>query len=101
MQKQPERHTKEQKKVRIYGPVATEYGAGDTGSWRAVRPDVNFPECIQCGTCERFCPTNIITVYKNKEECVTFDFDYCKGCGICANVCPKQCIEMIPERSED
>lgn len=100
MLKQPEKHISEQKKFRAYGPVATEFGSDKTGSWRLERPEVTFSECIKCGTCEKFCPTNVITIFKDKEECVVFDFDYCKGCGICANECPKKCIEMIPEGSE-
>lgn len=89
------------KKLRFYGPVATEFGSSNTGSWRIVRPKVTFDQCIQCGTCERFCPANVMTVYKDgRDACVTVDFDYCKGCGICANECPVKCISMVPEGGE-
>lgn len=98
MQKQQELRMKEYKKFRVYGPVATIFGSAKTGSWRLERPVVDFKSCIKCGTCERYCPANVIEIKKNQEECVLFDFDYCKGCGICANECPKKCIAMVPER---
>lgn len=101
MQKQQEKHTKKLEKRNIQGPVATTFTAGNTGSWRLVRPEVNFKDCIKCGTCAIVCPVNIVEVKKDEEECVVFDFNYCKGCGICANECPKDCINMVPERSEE
>lgn len=99
MQKQQETLTKKSKRCRVLGPVANVYAAANTGSWRIKRPQVNFEECIKCGTCERYCPTDVITIKKNEAECVQIDFNYCKGCGICANECPKKCISMVPERS--
>lgn len=100
MQKQQEKHTTELKKCRVFGPVATIFESSNTGSWRIERPKVRFEDCIKCGTCERFCPTNVITMHKEKEECIEIDMYYCKGCGICANECPKNCIDMVPERSK-
>lgn len=82
---------------KILGPVATEFTAMKTGSWRIDRPVVDMAACISCGTCERYCPTNVITVAKKPSASVKFDYDYCKGCGICAEVCPKKCIRMVPE----
>ncbi|MBG0765394.1 MAG: 4Fe-4S binding protein [Tissierellales bacterium] len=101
MRKQQEKHMKQSKKYRVYGPVATVFGSSTTGNWRLERPTVNFSECIKCGTCERNCPTNVIEIKKDQEECVVFDFNYCKGCGICVNECPTNCMSMIPERGED
>jgi 2-oxoacid:acceptor oxidoreductase delta subunit (pyruvate/2-ketoisovalerate family) len=72
-----------------------------TGSWRIERPFINQDICIACGTCERNCPTNVITVDKEKKEKVSIDWDYCKGCGICSEVCPKSCIEMVSEKGEN
>ena len=100
MQKQQEKHMNIQKKYRILGPAALEFESMNTGSWRMERPEVEFSKCIKCGTCERYCPANVITIYKNEEECVKFMWDYCKGCGICANVCPTKCITMIEERGD-
>ena len=85
-------------KKALKGPVATIFKAANTGSWRLERPIIDSEECIYCGTCQKFCPTDVITVVKDKENSsLTIDFDYCKGCGICFNVCPKQCITMEPE----
>lgn len=100
MQKQQGMHTKELKKHNVQGPVATTFTASNTGSWRSERPDVDFEECIKCGTCERVCPVNIVEIRKEEEECIVFDFNYCKGCGICANECPTNCISMVPEDTE-
>ncbi len=83
---------------KILGPIATEYTAMNTGSWRINRPSVDMAQCISCGTCERYCPTNVITVTKKPDASVKFNFDFCKGCGICAEVCPKKCIAMVPEQ---
>ncbi len=98
MQKQQEKHLKKSKKYKVYGPVATIFTSTNTGSWRLERPEVNFSECIKCGTCATFCPANVIDIFKDREECVVIDFDYCKGCGICENVCPTNCIDMVTER---
>jgi len=90
---------KENKKKYILGPVATQFGSSNTGSWRIVRPVVNQEECILCKTCEKHCPTDVMTVTKTgSDKGVTIDMRYCKGCGICANVCPKKCISMVDER---
>lgn len=82
---------------RILGPVATEFTAMKTGSWRIERPVVEISSCSSCGTCERYCPANVVTVEKKPEKAVLFDYEYCKGCGICTEVCPKGSISMIPE----
>jgi pyruvate ferredoxin oxidoreductase delta subunit len=100
MQKQQEKPMRQQKKFRVLGPVASVFQSTKTGSWRLEKPEVEFKQCIKCGTCERYCPANVITIHKDKEECVEFMWDYCKGCGICANVCPTKCISMIEERGE-
>ena len=100
MQEQQKKHTNQQKKFRVLGPVASVFDSANTGSWRIERPKVDFASCIQCRICERHCPANVITVHKDKEECVEIMWDYCKGCGICANVCPKKCINIVNERDE-
>lgn len=100
MQKQQEKPMSEQKKYRILGPAALVFESMKTGSWRLEKPEAEFSKCIKCHTCEQYCPTNVITIDKDKEECVEFNWDYCKGCGICANVCPVNCIIMIEERGE-
>lgn len=99
MQVQQEKHTKKLQKCNVLGPCSISFTAAYTGSWRLERPVVDFSTCIKCGTCQRYCPADLITIDKEKVECVYIDLDYCKGCGICANECPKKCIDMVEERS--
>ena len=87
------------------GPCALIFSSAETGTWRVVRPSVNTELCIYCGTCEKYCPGDVMTVTKDESSGkgkptgrVEIDFNYCKGCGICANVCPKRSISMIGER---
>jgi pyruvate ferredoxin oxidoreductase delta subunit len=100
MLRQQEKHMKKRNADNLMGPVATVFAANKTGPWRLERPVVDFDNCIKCGTCEKYCPADVITVNKAAKECVKFNFDYCKGCGICANECPKKCIVMLKERGE-
>jgi pyruvate ferredoxin oxidoreductase delta subunit len=76
--------------------------ANKTGAWRNFYPVVDKSRCIDCATCENFCPDNCILQKKNKNslkgEFYEADLDYCKGCGICAEVCPVKCIRMEMEK---
>ena len=85
------------KNKQLLGPVAAIFGSTDTGSWRILRPAVNYAECSKCGTCQKFCPTDVIVIKEDAVECIEIDWNYCNGCGICANVCVKKCITMIDE----
>ena len=100
MLEQQEKPTTELKKINLLGPAATMFTSSKTGTWRLERPVVDYAACTKCGTCERYCPANVVDIFKDRDECVVIDFDYCKGCGICANECPKKCIKMVPERGE-
>jgi len=98
---QQDRRTNKSQKSNLYGPVATEFDGSNTGSWRLTRPVVSYDKCIKCGTCQIYCPTDVIRIRQDIETCVMIDMYYCKGCGICSNVCPKKCIEMMDERGEE
>lgn len=64
-----------------------------TGTWKVVRPVVDFDSCIKCGICASFCPIQCIS--KNEDGYYLADLDYCKGCGVCAYECPKKAIRMM------
>ncbi len=78
--------------------------AGQTGSWRSVRPIFNADKCIvvktnkpTCHLCWLYCPENTVS----RTIPPKIDYDYCKGCGICAKECPTDAIIMVPEREEE
>lgn len=94
-----------EKTKRIYGPCALVFCSTKTGTWRILRPRIDDEKCVYCGTCEKYCPTGVVTIKKDKSSkkknpigSIDIDMTYCKGCGICANVCPKDSIAMIDER---
>jgi len=66
-----------------------------TGSWRAFRPVIDEPKCINCSFCVPNCPDNAIPFVNGKRGPIKLD--YCKGCGICAAICPKGAIQMVME----
>ena len=49
-------------RFRAEGPIATVFGAVNTGSWRQEYPMVDYVACIKCGTCQRYCPVDAITI---------------------------------------
>jgi 2-oxoisovalerate ferredoxin oxidoreductase delta subunit len=78
-------------------PMAMSLGSmlvNRTGSWRNLRPEIDYEKCIECGICWKFCPEPCIDIVDDKP---VIDYDYCKGCGICAEECPKDAITMIEE----
>ena len=79
MQKQQETATTRQDRCNVQGPCAYIFDSGNTGSWRLERPEVDYDACIKCGTCAMYCPANVITVNKEKQECIEIMWDYCKG----------------------
>jgi len=83
----------------LYGPVATIFNSTDTGSWRILRPIIDYSRCIKCGNCHKYCPTDVIQIIEDSSQCIEIDWNFCKGCGICANVCVKKCITMEEETS--
>lgn len=97
------RENKTREKI-LLGPVATVFSSVGTGSWRILRPRVDYSLCTRCGQCKTFCPADVIEVYAvgegNEKVPVEMDWRYCKGCGICADVCPKGSIAMVNEEGE-
>lgn len=50
-------------------------------------------KCIFCGLCARKCPSQCLTVTKEKTEGAwSLEFFACVGCGVCVEVCPVHCL---------
>ena len=65
-----------------------------TGSWRNLRPVIDYVGCINCMICWKFCPDGAIEIV---DERPVVNLNFCKGCGICSEECPKKCIKMEKE----
>ncbi len=65
---------------------------------KLIKYDIDINNCIKCGICAKYCPTNAITVVRRK----SFDIDLnkCVGCRACENVCPKKVIKVKNELGE-
>jgi len=51
--------------------------------------------CIFCGTCARKCPSQCLTVTRDKTEGLwTLEFFACVGCGVCVDACPVSCLSQ-------
>ncbi len=81
----------------------SEAGPGDggrTGSWRVLRPIIDYGKCTPakknkqaCFLCWLYCPDAVVS----KTIKPAIDLEYCKGCGICAEECPVNAIDMVEE----
>mgnify|MGYP001045791366 CR=1 FL=1 len=73
-----------------------------TGTWRNVRPVIDYGKCTFCAICWKYCPEPAIKLERveenNKEKLKPIiDYDYCKGCGICWTECPVGAIHPEEE----
>lgn len=58
--------------------------------------------CIDCKTCETFCPDFTVRAVKAAGPLgfgVEIDYTYCKGCGICVRECPRGMFTMVDEET--
>jgi len=76
--------------------------AGRTGSWRVLRPVIDYQKCAParadkplCFLCWLYCPDAVVSKTRRPQ----ISLDYCKGCGICAEECPPKAITMVEESS--
>ncbi len=51
-------------------------------------------ECNDCNLCERVCPTNAISFYKNKEIVFNFSILSCTYCELCLDICPDNLLSF-------
>jgi pyruvate ferredoxin oxidoreductase delta subunit len=66
-----------------------------TGSWRNLRPVIDFDKCnLKCYLCYEYCPDSAVEKTDNGPR---INYDYCKGCGICAYECVREAITMKQE----
>lgn len=85
------------KEVKVRGakdmpPMAASLGLmiwNKTGTWRNLRPVIDYEKCIYCGICWKFCPEPAIKIIDDKP---VIDYDFCKGCMMCAEECPTDAI---------
>lgn len=54
---------------------------------------VDKETCIGCGTCEKRCPMDAITL--GEDEKAGVDPAHCIGCGICAPTCPSTAASLV------
>lgn len=67
--------------------------------------DTGTHKCITCGTCEKMCPSGVITVKGEKQAAkgpkaaVYWEIDYskCSLCGICVESCPTSTLQYSKE----
>lgn len=96
---------KDGKPVKITGakdmpPMAASMGLmthNKTGSWRNVRPVIDYDKCIECMVCWKFCPGPAIKI---EDEKPVVNYDFCKGCMICEEECPVNAINMEEEEGK-
>lgn len=62
------------------------------------KPFINQDACIGCGTCQRNCARDAITITDRK---ATINHDNCVGCGHCIPVCPKDAITPPFDQAND
>lgn len=61
--------------------------------------------CVACGTCVRFCPTQVIKVQGEKPRARApkraalyfIDFSHCSLCGLCVANCPTRTLKFSTE----
>ncbi len=68
--------------------------ANPAGSWRNLRPVIDYASCSACMSCWKFCPDAAVEI---RDERPVINLDFCKGCSLCAEECPKKCIVLVEE----
>jgi len=79
----------------LHGPYTEKYPYEKKVNFENTRGkiEINMPECIYCGMCERRCPTGAIKVEKELSKW-SIQRLQCVQCSYCVEVCPKKCLTM-------
>lgn len=82
-------------------PVTTDYPLKPREPLAADRGKVviDISKCIFCGSCQRNCPADAITVTRVKGTWEINPFS-CVQCRACVDNCPKKCLTMDPHYTE-
>ena len=90
----------QRRNIETFRPISwpQEGVAGQTGSWRAVRPVIDTDKCTRCRLCWIYCPDAAIHI--GEDGAISIDYTYCKGCGICGRECPTHAINMEEEAGQ-
>ncbi len=87
---------KEEKMIKGFAVAdRTARGGQYVGTWRILKPEIDYEKCTRCMLCAMYCPeAAIVAEEEGKPE---VDLRFCKGCGVCSNECPLKAIEMVKE----
>ncbi|MDF2869636.1 4Fe-4S binding protein [Clostridium sp. KNHs205] len=79
----------------FHGPYTCLYPLKEKDKYERTRGkiEIDMPQCIYCGMCQRRCPTGAILVSK-ADASWEIDRLKCIQCGYCSEVCPKKCLTM-------
>ena len=64
-----------------------------------LNPEVDTEKCVGCGACERGCPENIITFYRDKKgrkKARISERNKCIHCYCCHEMCPHRAMGLKP-----
>lgn len=82
----------------LHGPYTAMYPIKKKETFERTRGkiDINIPDCVYCGMCQRRCPTGAITVDRVGKKW-SIQRLQCIQCGYCVEGCPKKCLTMDNE----
>ena len=60
-----------------------------------VKPKIDMDLCDLCGMCEKVCPVDAISIFKDR---VDIDENLCIYCHVCVRICPQKAMVIDDER---
>ncbi|MBK1810154.1 4Fe-4S dicluster domain-containing protein [Clostridium sp. YIM B02505] len=52
-------------------------------------------KCVYCGLCEKVCPVEAISVFKEDPKSWNIEHNVCMRCTRCVSVCPKKSLALL------